>query len=85
MVEFAFEAQGEGAPHSHRHTQTTYVGSGRFRFTVAGETKILETGDALAIPSNAVHSCLCLEAGSLIDAFAPRREDFLQAHGWSKA
>jgi len=52
-----------------------------FRFTVAGETRDLGPGDAMLIPSNAEHSCLCLEQGVLIDAFTPRRADFMEAHG----
>ncbi len=51
MVEFRFEEGGEGAPHNHPHTQTTFVASGRFRFTVEGETKVLGPGDAMVIPS----------------------------------
>ncbi|CTQ60277.1 MAG: cupin domain-containing protein [Roseibium album] len=82
MVEFRFEKGGEGLPHNHPHVQTTYVASGRFRFTVEGETNLLGPGDAMVIPSNAVHSCVCEEAGNLLDAFTPRRDDFLEAHGW---
>ena len=81
MVEFLFETGGEGLPHSHPHVQTTYVASGQFRFTIAGETKTLNPGDAIAVPSNAVHSCICLQGGRLIDSFAPRRDDFMTAHG----
>ncbi|MEP1934006.1 MAG: cupin domain-containing protein [Roseibium sp.] len=84
MVEFRFDKDGEGAPHNHPHIQTTYVSSGKFRFTVDGVTKVLVPGDAMSIPSNVVHSCVCEEAGSLIDAFTPRRDDFLEAHGWPK-
>ncbi|PIB25574.1 cupin [Amylibacter kogurei] len=80
MVEFRFEKDGEGLPHNHPHTQTTYVSSGKFEFTVAGVTKILGPGDGMLIPSNAVHSCVCLEAGVLLDSFTPRRDDFMQAH-----
>ena len=81
MVSFRFETGGVGAPHHHVHIQSTYVSSGRFRFTVSGETVDLKAGDGLVIPSDAVHSCVCLEAGELIDTFTPRRDDFLQAHG----
>ena len=81
MVEFRFEKGGQGLPHNHPHTQTTYVSSGRFEFTVAGATKVLGPGDAMIIPSNAVHSCVCLEDGVLLDAFTPRRDDFMKAHG----
>ena len=84
LVEFRFAEGGEGAPHHHPHVQSTYVASGRFRFTVDSETREIGSGDTALIPSDVVHSCLCLEAGSLIDSFAPRRDDFLEAHGWPK-
>lgn len=84
MVEFQFEKGGEGLPHNHPHTQTTFVASGLFEFTVNGVTKRMGPGDGTIIPSNAVHSCVCLETGSLYDAFAPRRDDFMDAHGWTK-
>ena len=82
MVEFRFEKAGEGILHNHPHTQTTYVASGKFQFTVDGLTKVLNTGDVMIIPSNVQHSCVCLESGSLLDSFSPRRDDFMEAHGW---
>jgi len=80
-VEFKFAAGAKGAPHSHPHVQTTFAASGRFEFTIDGVVTTLETGEALAIPSGVVHSCVCLEKGNLIDSFTPRRDDFMQAHG----
>lgn len=78
LVEFAFAADGVGAPHSHPHVQSTYVKSGRFEFTVGDETFEVGPGDAFVIPSNAVHGCRALgEAGVLVDTFTPRRDDFL--------
>ena len=78
LVEFAFAANGIGAPHSHPHAQSTFVKSGRFEFTIAGETFVVGPGDAFVIPSGAAHSCRALgEPGVLIDTFAPRRDDFL--------
>ncbi|WP_411742007.1 cupin domain-containing protein [Rhodobacter sp. TJ_12] len=77
VVRFTFEAGGEGLLHSHPHVQTTYCQSGRFRFELAGERFEVGPGDAFSIPSGAVHGCLCLEPGVLIDSFAPRRDDFL--------
>lgn len=76
-VEVAFEAGALGEPHSHPHLQTTYVASGAFEFEVAGEIHTVRAGDSLVIPRNAVHGCKALEAGSLIDTFVPRRDDFL--------
>lgn len=84
MVEFAFEQGGVGEPHNHIHAQSTYVESGKFEFTIAGETRTVKQGDSIIIPSNAVHSCVCLETGNLIDSFSPRRDDFMDAHGWTK-
>ena len=34
-------------------------------------------GDNFVTPSDMVHGCLCLEPGTLIDYFTPRRDDFL--------
>ena len=77
-VEFAFAANGIGAAHSHPHVQATYVKSGRFEFTVAGETFTVGPGDSFVVPSGAAHGCRALgEPGVLIDTFTPRRDDFL--------
>jgi quercetin dioxygenase-like cupin family protein len=77
-VAFRFAAAGaEGALHNHVHVQSTYVQSGRFRFTVDGMPLEVGPGDSFVIPSNAVHGCVCLEPGVLIDGFTPRRDDFL--------
>ena len=78
VVDFSFAAAGaEGALHHHPHVQSTYVKSGRFRFSVDGIETEYGAGDSFVIPSNAVHGCVCLEPGTLIDCFTPRRDDFL--------
>lgn len=77
VVEFAFAAGGTGAPHSHPHVQSTFVKSGRFDFTVSGETFSVGPGDSFVIPPGAEHGCVAREPGVLIDTFAPRRDDFL--------
>ncbi len=77
VVSFAFEAGAEGKLHSHPHVQSTYVASGRFRFTIAGDTFEVGPGDSFVIPGGAEHGCNCLAAGQLIDTFTPRRDDFL--------
>ena len=68
----------EGTPHTHPHTQTTYVASGKFRFTIDGETMDVSAGDGLYMKPNVLHGCVCLEPGILIDSFSPMREDFLK-------
>ena len=78
VVAFRFGAQGAvGAPHNHPHVQSTYVKTGRFRFTLGDETREVGPGDSFVIPSALTHGCVCLEPGTLIDCFTPRRDDFL--------
>ena len=77
VVRCAFRAGDQGALHSHPHVQSTYVQSGRYRFTVDGREFEVGPGDAFVIPSHAQHGCTCLEGGELIDSFTPRRDDFL--------
>ncbi len=72
------KAGAVGTPHAHYHTQTTYVESGKFEFTINGEKKIVSAGDGLYVEPDAVHGCVCLEPGMLIDCFAPMRETFLK-------
>ncbi|UES39037.1 cupin domain-containing protein [Roseibium aggregatum] len=78
VVAFRFQQEGaEGKLHNHPHVQSTYVESGRFRFTIDGETFDVSPGESFVIPSNALHGCVCLEPGTLVDTFTPRRDDFL--------
>ena len=78
VVAFRFAAEGaEGALHNHPHVQSTYVESGRFRFKLGEEEREVGPGDSFVIPSNQTHGCICLEPGTLIDCFTPRRADFL--------
>ena len=76
-VEVSFEAGAEGAPHTHPHTQLSYVLSGVFRYSVEDESVELRPGDSIVVPSGLVHGTVCLEEGVLLDVFNPKREDFL--------
>ncbi|MBP8622055.1 cupin domain-containing protein [Bacteroides sp.] len=78
LVKVKFEKGATGSLHTHPHTQTTYVASGKFEFTIDGETKTVEAGDGLYIAPDLLHGCLCLEAGILIDCFSPMRADFIE-------
>ncbi len=77
IVEVHFETGSTGSAHTHPHLQSTYVKSGRFRFTIDGKDVEVGPGDTIAFPSGILHGTLCLEAGTLIDIFAPMREDFV--------
>ena len=76
-VENTFQTGAVGALHSPPHTQITYIVSGRFSFTIDGETHEVGPGDTLLKTDGVVHGCTCLEAGVLLDIFNPMREDFL--------
>lgn len=76
-VEVIFETGAIGADHTHPHTQCSYVLSGRFSYSVEGEAVELNPGDSIVVPSGLVHGTKCLEAGVLLDIFAPMRKDFL--------
>ncbi len=78
VVAFSFEEAGAiGALHDHPHVQSTFVSSGRFRFTLGDEEREVGPGDSFVIPSSQTHGCVCLEPGVLVDSFTPRRDDFL--------
>ena len=78
-VEVGFEAGSEGAPHTHPHTQLSYVLSGSFRYSVEDESVILNPGDSIVVPAGLTHGTVCLEKGVLLDVFTPKRDDFLKA------
>ena len=77
MVKVKFEKGSVGTPHTHYHTQVTYVVSGKIEFTVDGKTKIVSAGDAIYMEPDVLHGCVCLEAGVLIDCFTPMRADYI--------
>ncbi len=78
LVKVKFKKGAQGTPHTHFHTQTTYVASGKFEFTVGGEKKIVKAGDSIYMEPNVLHGCVCLKPGILIDCFSPMRSDFLK-------
>lgn len=77
-VEVSFETGSVGADHTHPHEQCSYVLSGRFSYSVEGESVELQPGDSIVVPGGLVHGTRCLEAGTLLDIFTPEREDFLK-------
>ena len=77
LVKAKFEKGGIGSLHCHPHSQVTYVESGVFEMTIGDVTKIIRRGDGYFVPSNVVHGVKCIEAGMLVDAFSPVRQDFL--------
>lgn len=78
LVKVAFETGAVGSLHHHYHSQITYIESGSFEIEINGEMQILKKGDTFYIPPNTSHQVTCLDAGVLIDAFSPMREDFFK-------
>jgi quercetin dioxygenase-like cupin family protein len=76
-----FEKDAVGQLHSHPHSQSSYVESGRFRVTIDDTQRELGPGDSFYVAPHLVHGAVCIEAGVLLDTFSPAREDFLQAEG----
>lgn len=78
VVEVRFDTGAVGAIHQHPHTQTTYVKSGEFVFTIDNQEFPVGEGDTLCFASGEWHGCVCKKQGVLIDVFTPMREDFLK-------
>ena len=77
IVKVRCDAGEVGAIHSHPHTQVTYIISGAFDFTVAGETRTVKAGDCIYVAPNLDHGFTCVESGCLTDCFSPMRETFV--------
>lgn len=78
MCEISFKKGSKGNFHKHEHLQITYIAKGSFEFTIGGETKIVNQGDSVYMPSNVEHGVTALEDGILVDVFNPMRKDFLK-------
>ena len=78
VVAFRFAASGAiGALHDHPHVQSTYVESGRFRFTLGAKEQEFGPGDSFDIQSGQPNGCIYQDNRTMIDSFTPRRDDFL--------
>ncbi|MFC4601775.1 cupin domain-containing protein [Cohnella hongkongensis] len=77
MMEVHFEENSIGKTHSHIHEQLTYCLEGLVEFTVDGVTRTISAGEAIYIPSGALHGCRALKASKLLDAFTPVRQDLI--------
>lgn len=62
--------------HAHHHEQITIITGGTFEMTVGGETRRLEAGDIVVIPSNVPHSGTAITDCRITDVFQPVRNDY---------
>ena len=77
LVKVKFIKGAEAPEHNHPHSQSSYIESGTFEVVLGGEKKVLQAGDGFFVPPEVMHSVIALEAGIVVDAFSPHREDFL--------
>lgn len=64
--------------HEHPNEQVATVLSGRVRFLVADEEVDVAEGESVLIPGGVPHRVDALEDSVVLDAFAPRRDDWLR-------
>ncbi|MGB9606879.1 MAG: cupin domain-containing protein [Bryobacteraceae bacterium] len=69
---------GVVAGHRHPNEQVTQLERGRLRFTIEGESVVLEPGSVLHIPAGAFHQVEALEDSVAVDVFTPPREDWIR-------
>ena len=66
------------APHQHEAEQLSIVLTGRMRFVIGGEARVLGPGEVAHIPGGVPHAIESLEEYvQVLDVFAPLRPDIL--------
>jgi quercetin dioxygenase-like cupin family protein len=65
------------AAHQHPNEQIGFVLRGSLRFTIGGESRLLEVGDTYVIPAGVLHDAAAGPEGAVaVDVFAPPRADW---------
>jgi quercetin dioxygenase-like cupin family protein len=64
--------------HRHPNEQIATVLSGRLRFTLGDDEQVVGAGESVLIAGDVPHAVEALEDSVVLDAFAPRREDWLR-------
>jgi quercetin dioxygenase-like cupin family protein len=62
--------------HAHPHEQVSNIIRGRFEMTLEGETRTIEPGSVVVIPSGVKHRGRALTDCFILDVFSPVREDY---------
>ncbi len=62
----------------HENEQLTLILSGKVRFAVNGEVRVLERGDSILIPPGVIHDIEVLEESVVIEVFSPPRTEWVQ-------
>lgn len=77
VIRVRFVAGASLPAHSHPHDQSSYIESGRFRYTIGGKTRDFGPGEGVIIPGGTEHGAVALEDAVVVDSFAPARQDFI--------
>ncbi len=76
VVQFRIARDAEVPIHTHPHEQVGHVVSGKLRFKIGDDERILNAGDGYAIPGGVSHGCWGLEETIAVDSFNPVREEY---------
>jgi unsaturated pyranuronate lyase len=78
LAEITLAAGAVVPVHEHPNEQIATVVSGRLRFLVGSEERDVGPGESVLIPGGVPHRVDALVDSVVLDAFAPRREDWLR-------
>ncbi len=76
LVRIEIEQDHTVPEHVHPHEQVGTVIAGRISITIQEQTTIIESGGSYLIPGDLPHSVTALEPTTLIECFAPVRDEF---------
>jgi quercetin dioxygenase-like cupin family protein len=78
LVEIRLAAGAEVPEHAHPHEQAGYVAAGRIAIRFGSEEpRELGMGASYLIPGGVPHFVRALEGSTLVEVFAPVREEFV--------
>jgi quercetin dioxygenase-like cupin family protein len=77
LAEFRLEKGARLPKHKHPNEQTGYLVSGRIDLTIGDSTYQVEPGDSWCIQGNVEHHAVAHENSVAVEAFSPRREDYI--------
>ncbi len=77
LVEVTIAAGATVPEHTHPHEQIGYLVSGRVRFVIGDEEKVIGPGDSWLVPGGVPHVVTALEDAVAIDVFSPVRHEYL--------
>jgi quercetin dioxygenase-like cupin family protein len=78
LARLTFAKGTHTSPHKHEAEQHTCIVNGTLEFRIGDERLVLKSNDMLVVPSWVEHEAWALEDTTVIDFFAPRREDWLR-------